>query len=107
MSEDSQKKYDSHKALPRAKEQIKIYEKTVRRQDVRIRELEKKIGQLKKENEKLKKELAATRKAPKWAKANRDQEKKRKKKGSKPGQAPNLRRRVADSTIRVPGEVVG
>ena len=43
------KKRDRHKALPRAKEQIKILEDTVSRQDG-------KIGKLESENEKLKKE---------------------------------------------------
>lgn len=52
-----QKKYDGHKALPRAKEQVEIYKETVRRQAERIEGLEKKNKRLEKENEKLRKEL--------------------------------------------------
>jgi archaellum component FlaC len=58
VNDERQKTNDRHKALPRAKEQIQIYEKTVRRQAERIEELEKKNKRLEKENEKLKQELA-------------------------------------------------
>ena len=101
MSDEGQKTNDRHKALPRAKEQIKIYEDTVRRQAERIEELEKKNKRLEKENEKLKKELAASRKPPKWAKPKKDPSRKKAKKGPKPGHAPNLRKRPeeADETV--------
>ncbi len=101
MSTDTPKKYDSHKALPRAKEQIKIYEGTIRRQTERITELERKNARLEKENEKLKKELSASRKPPKWAKAKKDPKRKKAMKGPKPGHEPNLRKRPeeADETV--------
>jgi transposase len=101
VSDDTSKKYDSHKALPRAKERIKIYEETVRRQSERIKELEKKNSRLEKENEKLKKELAAARKPPKWVKPKKDPKPKRAKKGPKPGHPANLRKRPekADETV--------
>lgn len=101
MSNDERKKYDSHKALPRAKEQIEIFEETVRRQADRIEELEKKNRRLEKENEKLKKELTAARTPPKWAKPKKDPKRKKAKKGPKLGHSPNLRKRPeeADETV--------
>ena len=75
MPKDGEKKNDNHKALPRAKNQIKILSETVHRQSEELGEAKKKIKNLEKEVEKLKKELQAKRKPPKWAKANKNKNK--------------------------------
>ena len=90
MSKDEKPKNDNHKALPRAKNQIKFLRDTVHRKSTELEEAEKEIERLKKENEKLKEELQSMRKAPKWAKKNKNKNpegslRKGKKKGPKKG----------------------
>jgi len=97
----ARKRYDSHKALPRAKEQLKIYEEKLRQQAERIEELEKKNRRLEKENEKLKKELVAARNPPKWVKPDKDRKRKRAKLGPKKGHKPNLRKRPSAADRKV------
>jgi len=98
MFKDGKKKNDNHKALPRAKNQIKILEDTVRRQSTELDKANQEISRLKKEVGKLKKELQSKRKPPKWAKFNKNKnadgsKKKGKKKGPKKDHKPHLRRR--------------
>lgn len=50
-----QSKNERQKALPRAKEQIKIFEQTIRRQSNKIEKLEEEIQKITDENERLKK----------------------------------------------------
>lgn len=108
-SQDEKPKNENHKAINRAKEQIKILEGTVHKQVHKITNLEKENNNLKKEIERLKKELAAKRVAPQWAKPNKskDKTKKAKKKGPKLGHAPHSRRRPEhiDQTIVVFPEI--
>lgn len=101
---DAKPKRDNHKALPRAKEQIKILEESLHRQSKDLEGANKKIRQLEKENSKLKKELQAKRKPPKWAKANKNRNKdgsKRqgKKRGPKKGHKPNPRKRPDEDEV--------
>jgi predicted nuclease with TOPRIM domain len=94
----------NQKALPRAKEQIKILEETVRKQSEQLEKQRKRIRQVENENERLKKELAAARQPPKWAKPNKSkkEKKKGKKLGPKKGHKPNKRKipEQADEQVR-------
>lgn len=80
-------------------------EDSLRRQGTELEKLRKENERLTKENEKLKKELAARRQPPKWAKANKslEQKKRAKKKGPKFGHRPHNRRRPEkiDETVVV------
>ena len=72
MCKEESAKNANHKALPRAKNEIKQLENTVDRRGRKISKLETKIERLEKENEKLKQELKSHNKPPKWAKANKN-----------------------------------
>ena len=74
MSKNEKPRSENHKALPRAKSQIKILEGTVDKEKRRITRLENDLERAHQENEKLKKELEALRKPPKWVKANKNKE---------------------------------
>ena len=110
MSKGGETKNDKHKALPRAKNQMKILKDTVRRQSTEWDKANKEISKLKKENEKLKKELEAKKKPPKWAKPNKNKnadgsKKKGKKRGPKKGHKPHPRKcsnKVDQETSWVP-----
>ncbi len=93
-SKDEKPKNENHKAINRAKNQIGILQDTVHKQRDKISKLEKVNERLKKEVDQLKKELAAKREIPKWVKANKseEQKKKAKKKGPKVGHPAYLRR---------------
>lgn len=98
MSKEGKLKNDNHKALPKAKNQIKILNGTIRRQSSDLKKANKEIERLEKENEKLKKELKDIRKPPKWAKPNKNKNpdgstKKGKKKGPKKGHKPHSRKK--------------
>ena len=98
MSKIEPPKNKNHKALPRAKNQIKILEETVNSQSTELEKAKKEIGRLRKEVEKLKKELHSKRKPPKWAKANKNKNpdgslKRGKKKGPKKGHKATPRKR--------------
>jgi len=90
----SSKKNENQKALPRAKERIKILEGTVRRISQENEQLERENKKIKNENERLKKELSAIRKPPRWVKPNKDKGAKRRKKklGPKKGHKPSPRK---------------
>jgi transposase len=84
------------KALIRERQKVKRLEETVDHKAREVERLKKEVERLKKRNEKLKQQLAAVRKTPKWAKANKpedDNGKPGKKKGPKNGHKPNIRRR--------------
>lgn len=81
------------RALIKSRREVKALEESLRRQGQENEKLRNEIERLRQENEKLKKELATARRPPKWAKANRSeqQKKKAKKKGPKHGHAPHRR----------------
>ena len=91
------------RALEKTRREVKQLEESLHERDSEIGKLRKENERLKKENEKLKKELAATRKPPKWAKANKPENRKKKKLGPKLGHKPNIRKRPKniDETVVV------
>lgn len=96
MSELERKRHPSQDpALLRIRREVKRLEESLHKQSEVTEKLRKENENLKKENERLKKELSEIRKAPKWAKAGKSSEekKKRKKKGPKYGHKANSRKR--------------
>jgi len=81
------------RALIKTRREVKRLEEALRKESGDNEKLRQEIERLKQENEKLRKELAATRQPPRWAKANRSgqQKKRAKKRGPKNGHAPHPR----------------
>ena len=81
------------RALEKTRREVKQLEEALHRESTEKEKWRKEAERLKKEVEKLKKELSAIRKPPKWAKANKPKNRKKKKMGPKFGHKPNLRSR--------------
>lgn len=91
------------RALEKTRREVKQLEEALHREAAEKEKWRKEAERLKKENEKLKKELAAIRQPPKWAKANKPENQKKKKLGPKFGHKPNIRKRPEniDETVVV------
>lgn len=90
------------RALEKTRREVKQLEESLHRETAEKEKWRREAERLKRENEKLKKELAASRRPPKWAKANRVN-RAGKKKGPKFGHKPHTRKRPEsiDETVVV------